>query len=336
MKTAVLFGGTSAERDVSLASGIQVVQALREHGHEVIAVDTARGALSSADEQQLLAKGIGLEPPDSNGLRDFQSSSEVLSKATVFKGVDVVFIALHGGAGEDGTIQASLDLAGMTYTGSGHEACANALDKDIAKRLFRAAGVATADWLKAPVRADEVTEKFGYPVVVKPNKQGSSVGLTIVHSVEELMPAIDLAYKHDNEVMIEQYIDGRELTVGILDEQALEVGEIIPLRGEVFDYESKYQQDGAREIFPADISGQLRLDIQRLGLHAHQALKLEGFSRVDFRMDKQNKIWCLEANTVPGLTAFSLLPKSAQAADISFPELCDRICQLALKKAAQE
>ncbi len=166
--------------------------------------------------------------------------------------IDVVFLALHGGAGEDGRIQAMLDLAGLKYTGSNHIASAAAMDKDLSKRLFRAAGVPTADWLMAPASADEVTRTLGLPVVVKPNKQGSTVGLTVVREAAKIDAAVQLAHRYDDEVMLEKFIAGREFTVGVLDGQALPVGEIIA-PGEVFDYQSKYQVGGAREVFPADI-----------------------------------------------------------------------------------
>jgi len=207
------------------------------------------------------------------------------------------------------------------------------MDKDWSKRLFRAAGVPTAEWRMAPIGAAEAEAALGYPIVVKPNKQGSTVGLTIVRSAGELQPAIDEALRHDDEVMLEAFVPGRELTVGILEDRALAVGEIIPQGGaEIFDYASKYQHGGADEIFPAGLTDEQTRTVQDLGLRAHRALKLEGFSRVDFRMDAQGGLWCLEVNTLPGMTATSLLPQSAAAAGIPFPELCDRICRLAVER----
>ncbi len=332
MRVAVLFGGTSAERDVSIASGAQVVRALREAGHEVIAVDTARGALGAAEEQRLLSAGVAPVPPEEEQLALIRAGAPTaLTEAEELRGVDVVFLALHGGTGEDGTLQALLDLAGIPYTGSGHMASANAMDKDVSKHLFRAVGVPTPDWLMAPVEAWEVEERLGYPLVVKPNKQGSTVGLTVVKHPEQLEAAIEEAYRHDDEVMLERFVPGRELTVGILDERPLAVGEIIPRRSEIFDYESKYQEGGAEEIFPADLSPEKTREVQELGLRVHRSLKLTGYSRVDFRMDEEGILWCLEANTLPGMTSTSLLPQSAQAVGISFPELCDRIVRLAVE-----
>ena len=335
MKIAVLFGGTSAERDVSVASGAQVVKALQQAGHEVLAVDTARGLLPPTEQKRLLATGVAPKPPKHEELALLQSDAASLTKAGALREVEVVFLALHGGTGEDGTIQALLDLAGIAYTGTGVLGSANAMDKDISKRLFRAAGVPTPDWLMAPADADAAEQRLGYPLVVKPNKQGSTVGLTIVKSREALEPAIEFAFRYDNEVMLEQFIPGREFTVGVLEGKALTAGEIIPQESEIFDYRSKYQAGGALEIFPADLDPQQTATLRELAERAHRALKLQDYSRVDFRMDAQGTFWCLEANTLPGMTATSLLPQSAAALGISFPELCDRVCRLALERHRQ-
>jgi D-alanine-D-alanine ligase len=329
MKIAVLFGGTSEERNVSIASAAQIVPALRGLGHDVIAIDTATGRLSSDSEKKLLTAGIAPEPPSGSSLAQMRDSALSMTNASDMRDVDVVFLALHGGAGEDGRIQAVLDLAGLAYTGSNHIASATAMDKDLSKRLFRAAGVPTADWLMAPVLAHDVSEGLGWPVVVKPNKQGSTVGLTIVRNAPDLAAAVALAGRYDNEVMVEKFIPGRELTVGILDGSALPVGEII-VKGEIFDYQAKYQQGGAQEVFPADLSPQAAAKLQELALRAHNALKLGVYSRIDFRMDPQGDFWCLEANSLPGMTSASLLPQAAKVAGIDFPKLCERICRAAL------
>jgi D-alanine-D-alanine ligase len=332
MKIAVLFGGTSSERDVSVASGAQVVKALQEAGHEVLAVDTARGVLGPGDQKRLLSTGVAPKPPKEEELAIIRSDSASLTKSANFKNVDLVFLALHGGSGEDGTIQAFLDLAGIPYTGTGHLGSGRAMDKDVAKQLCRSANIPTPDWLMAPVDTAEVSRQFGYPVVVKPNKQGSTIGLTIVKQVKQLNAAIDFAFRYDDEVMIERFVDGREFTVGILHDRALAVGEIIPIHGEIFDYESKYQPGGAQEIFPAHLSKEQTGFAQRLALKAHRALKLQDYSRVDFRMDADGNFWFLEANTLPGMTAGSLLPQSAAAMGICFPDLCDQICRLAFER----
>jgi len=329
MKIAVLFGGSSEERDVSIASAAQIIPALRSLGHDVVAIDTATGRLARSAEQKMLTSAVATEPPTSRELARLGGTALALAtQAADMRDVDVVFLALHGGAGEDGHIQAVLDLAGLAYTGSNHIASATAMDKDLSKRLFRGAGVPTADWLMAPVAEQEVARALGWPVVVKPNKQGSTVGLSIVREAARLTAALDLAGHFDDEVMVERFVPGRELTVGILEGQALPVGEIIS-KGEIFDYEAKYQKGAAREIFPAALPAAATAEIQRLAVQAHHALKLGAYSRIDFRMDPEGRFWCLEANSLPGMTSNSLLPQAARVLGISFPELCERICRAA-------
>lgn len=332
MKIAVLFGGTSEERDVSIASAAQIIPALRGLGHEVLAVDTATGRLSGSAEQRLLTSGVGPQPPSGSALAGMRQGAPTLVAETAdMRDVDVVFLALHGGTGEDGHIQAVLDLAGLSYTGSNHTASATAMDKDLSKRLFRAAGVPTADWRMAPIGPEEIAGALGWPVVVKPNKQGSTVGLSVVRGPDALAAAVALAQRYDDEVMVERFIPGRELTVGVLEGNALPVGEII-VPGEVFDYQAKYQAGGAREVFPADLAPDIAARAQALAVRAHAALKLGSYSRIDFRMDPAGGIWCLEANSLPGMTAASLLPQAARAAGIGFSALVERICKAGLHK----
>jgi D-alanine-D-alanine ligase len=331
MKIAVLFGGTSEERDVSIASAAQIVPALRALGHEVFAVDTASGRLPPAEEARLLTAGVAPVPPNGADMELVRGRAAALSSNPVdIRGAEVVFLALHGGAGEDGRLQAMLDLAGIAYTGSNHIASAAAMDKELAKRLFLSAGVPTADWLMAPVQAEEVQRKLGWPVVVKPSKQGSTVGLSVVREAADLAAAIQAAAAFDDEVMVEKFIPGREFTVGILEGRALPVGEII-VPGEVFDYHSKYQVGGAREVFPAAITEAESSLVQGYALRAHQVLKLGAYSRIDFRRDAGGGFWCLEANSLPGMTATSLLPQAARVAGIGFPELLERICKGAIR-----
>ena len=334
LKIAVLMGGTSAERDVSLASGIRITEALRKCGHEVVAVDTVSGVLTSGDEQRLLAGGVvKTVPPDTKALVRMNAAMQGTLRA--LPSADVLFLALHGGQGEDGTLQALLDLTGVPYTGSGHLASALAMDKDLSKHLFRAAGVPTADWLMAPATAEQVEVTLGFPVIVKPSKQGSTVGLSIVRTRAELQPAIDEAFVHDDEVMIEDFIPGRELTVGVLGGDTLPVGEIIA-KHEIYDYECKYTPGMAVEEFPARLTDEETRTVQSLARKAFDALKLRGYARIDFRMSPDGTFYCLEANTLPGMTQTSLIPQAAAAAGISFPELCDRIVQLALDRRGGE
>jgi D-alanine-D-alanine ligase len=334
MKITVLMGGTSSERDVSLASGIRIVEALRQRGHQVTAVDTAHGILGPAEEQALLSGGVVKTlPPDTNAL--MRLNAQLPSTLRSLPATDVLFLALHGGQGEDGTLQALLDLTRVPYTGSGHLASALAMDKDLSKKLFRAAGVPTADWLMAPASVDEVRSALGFPVIVKPSKQGSTVGLTLVKQPNMLPAAIEEAFQFDDEVMIEQFIAGRELTVGILGDEALPVGEIIP-KHEIYDYECKYTAGMAEERFPADLSPSETATIQALARRAFDALKLRGYARIDFRMATDGTFFCLEANTLPGMTQLSLIPQAAAASGIGFGELCERIVRLALDQRGGE
>jgi D-alanine-D-alanine ligase len=330
VKIAVLFGGDSMERDVSIASASQVVGALRSRGHQVIAYDSGRGRLTAADEQRLFAGKIDSRPPDKVAV----TSLPTVVSAPDLADVDLVFLAMHGGSGEDGTVQALLDLAGIAYTGSGKLGSALGWDKDVAKRLFLAAGVPTPPWLMAPVSTQVAAQRLGFPLIVKPNGQGSTVGLTLVKTPVELDAALELAGGFDSQVMLERYIEGREITVGVLDDEALAVGEIISATGPIFDYAAKYQVGGAEEIFPAELTAEQTARAQDLALRVHRALKLDVYSRVDFRMDKDGELWCLEVNTLPGLTAASLLPRAAAAVGISFPDLCERICRGALARHA--
>lgn len=280
MKIAVLFGGTSEERDVSIASAAQIIPALRVLGHDVFAVDTATGRLPPADERQLLASGVAPEPPSSAAME------QVRGRAMAF--------------------------------------VPNASD-------IRSAGVPTADWMMAPVQAADVESSLGWPVVVKPSKQGSTVGLSVVRQAADLADAITLAASFDDEVMVEKFIAGREFTVGVLDGTPLPVGEIIS-PGEVFDYQAKYQIGGAREMFPADLPPLEAGQLQEYALRAHRVLKLGAYSRIDFRRDANARFWCLEANSLPGMTATSLLPQAAKVAGISFPKLLERICKGAIRR----
>jgi D-alanine-D-alanine ligase len=330
MRITVLMGGTSAERDVSLASGLRIAAALRERGHQVVTLDTARGTLSAKDEEQLLAKGnvVKKEPPSRDELKRLASETlpQMLRALPALREADVVFMGLHGGYGEDGTIQALLDMAGIRYTGSGHVGSALAMDKDLSKHLFRRAGVPTADWHMArrDASAEDQLRGLPLPVVVKPSKQGSTVGLSIVKRREELTAAIDEAFLYDDEVMIEQFVPGRELTVGVLGEETFPVGEIIP-KHEIYDYECKYTPGMAEEVFPAHISSDRAREAQDLARRAYQALKLRGCARIDFRMTDDGSLFCLEANTLPGMTQTSLIPQGAAAAGTTFPELCEKI-----------
>ena len=332
MKITVLMGGTSSERNVSLASGIRIVQALRSKGHTVTALDPARGVIDAAGEKKLSTGAVGTAPPSLESLSKVAEGTFLPNLTTMkeITGADVVFLALHGGQGEDGTLQALLDMAKVKYTGSGHLSSALAMDKDLSKKLLRAADVTTADWLMAPAEIERVEGILGLPVVVKPSKQGSTVGLTVVKKREDLEPAITEAFRYDDEVMIERFVPGRELTVGVLGDVAFPVGEIIP-KHEIYDYECKYTPGMAEEVFPAKLSPAATARVQEQAVDAFKALKLRGCARIDFRLTTEGEFYCLEANTLPGMTELSLIPQGAAAMGIAFPELCERIARLALE-----
>lgn len=336
MQITVLLGGVSAERDVSLSSGLRIAVGLRERGHAVTCLDPAEGVLSRETEARLLASGVGSAPPSLDALAGLASKSLSPRLATLpeVTRADCVFIALHGGQGEDGTVQALLDMAGVRYTGSGHLASALAMDKHLTKVLLRAAGVSTADWIMAPAPGTEVLEAeavgqaLSWPVVVKPSKQGSTVGLSIVREPGELATAVAEAFRFDDEVMIERFVPGRELTVGIMGDVVLPTIEIVPMK-ELYDYECKYTPGMAKE-FVAELSPEVQARLADEARRAFVALKLRGYARIDFRLDPSGRPWCLEANTLPGMTPTSLIPQAAAAAGVLFPDLCERIVHLAL------
>jgi D-alanine-D-alanine ligase len=329
MKIAVLMGGTSAEREVSLASGMAIVKALREKGHHASAIDTAVGYIPPEQEEGLLPGGVHREPP---AKMEHRLDLVDLAALEQLRTADLAFLALHGGVGEDGTIQALLQIMGIRYTGSGPLGSGIAMDKDVTKRLLRDAQVPTLPWrvARAPSFAydpDTIEDLVGMPCVVKPSREGSSVGLHVVRDRDELAAAVADSSQYDSEVMIERYAKGRELTVGILGEQPLPPVEIRPKKG-IYDYESKYTPGMTEYLCPAPLDEEVTAELQMYAVRAFRVMKLRGYARIDFILAKE-QLWCLEANTLPGMTATSLLPKGAAAAGISFPDLCDRIARAA-------
>lgn len=329
MKIAVLMGGTSAEREVSLASGLAVTKALRDRDHTVFAVDTAHGFVPPDEETELLPDGVRSAPPEN--VEDALDPVEIPKIAQV-RDADVAFLALHGGIGEDGSLQALLEMNGIRYTGSGPLGSGIAMDKDITKRLFRDAEIPTLPWRVA--RAPEfsydhvaIEEEIGFPCIVKPSRQGSSVGLTVVDSADGLDAAIQKASEFDSEVMIERFAKGRELTISLIGGEPLPPIEIRPRSG-LYDYQAKYTAGMTEYICPAPIDGEMTAEAQMYAHRAFRVLKLADYARIDFIL-AQEQLFCLEANTLPGMTATSLFPKAAAAAGISFPDLCDRIVRLA-------
>lgn len=340
MRVVVLMGGSSAERDVSFASGKGIARALEENGHQVLWIDPLQGP-TPLDKESLLARGVRSQPPELSQIKVDHGLKMIKTVEQVFveRKVDVFFIALHGRPGEDGSIQAILDLLEVPYTGSGVLASALAMDKAMAKTLFRQVGVQTADWIFIDERIETLTPRFldrvsraiGFPLVVKPNNEGSTVGFSIVQNKEQLLPALKLAQIYGPETLIEKYIPGREVTVAILEDNVLPVIEIVPRRG-VYDYESKYTKGMTDYQVPAQLEAAVSHYLQDQALKAFQALKCTDYARVDFRLRPDGETYCLEVNTLPGMTETSLVPKAARAAGIEFNALIEKILQMALKR----
>jgi D-alanine-D-alanine ligase len=331
-RIVVLTGGSTPEREVAFAGAAQVVGALRGAGADVAVVDTVSGLLSPTDEHRLLVTSVGRTPPSDDELAMLRESElgPAIVEIPALRDADLAFLVIHGKQGEGGELQALLDLAGIPYTGSDLLGSALAMDKDVAKRLFRSVGIPTPDWLVWPANQKAV-DGLGLPLIVKPSREGSTVGLSVVKSRDALEAAVGLANRYDDQVILERFLPGREFTVGVLGDRALAVGEIIPSH-EIFDYECKYTPGMCREVFPANLESQTTSRIQELALAAHRALKLRDFSRVDFRLDKDGTPYCLEVNTLPGMTRTSLFPQSAGAVGIDFAKACEEIVSLALRR----
>jgi D-alanine-D-alanine ligase len=306
LRVALLAGGRSGEREVSLRGAEGVISAL----------DLSKYDISRYDPATDMVK-LAIDAP----------------------AIDVVFILLHGLFGEDGTVQGFLDLLGLPYQGSGVLGSALAMDKDIAKTLYKVRGLPVPDWaMLTPAAANTpgpLIQKLGLPLVVKPVRQGSSLGMSIAHSEDELAAGIRLAFEYDSEVMAECFVEGREITVGVIGNDSLTplpLVEIIPgSEHPFFDYQAKYQPGATREICPAVFPDEITRKAQSYALTAHRALKLRGYSRTDMIVDKADNIWVLETNTIPGMTPTSLLPQAAAAAGLPFGQLLNKLIELAME-----
>ncbi len=337
MRIAVLLGGSSPERLVSIASGKGIIRALRELGHEVVAIDPALGR-NQIPESELFSQAIETTPPSLEFLAKLSPKNYLAAvESLVTDKFDLAFIILHGKWGEDGTLQSLLELASIPYTGSGIMASAIAMDKVMSKKLFVQHGIPTAQWFDyrkdSSHRAASIKReisKLGYPNVVKPNDSGSSVAISIVRDEGALDAALDEAEKHSDVVLIEKYIPGAELTVSILGDQPLPVIEIRP-HGGFYDYHHKYTKGMTDYLTPAPIEESFALKVQELALETFKSLGCRTFGRVDFRVGEDRIPYCLEVNTIPGMTETSLVPKAAAALGISFKELVARIVELSLK-----
>ncbi|MBQ4530934.1 MAG: D-alanine--D-alanine ligase [Lachnospiraceae bacterium] len=335
MKIVVLAGGTSTEREVSLNSGKMVCKALKSKGHEAVLLDVFMGYESEtpfdlyktqtdADQAAAELSGRMEEVEELVKLRKKEKQGffgpNVL---TLCKDADVVFMALHGQNGEDGKIQAVFELLGITYTGAGYLGSALAMDKGLSKQIFIHYQVPTPKSVLF-TKAASIKEMPFKGAVVKPCCGGSSVGVTIAHTQEEYEKALDAAFALEEEVLVEEYVSGREFSIGVMNGRALPVIEIEPLEG-FYDYTNKYQAGKTKETCPANLSEEITKKLQKEAEHAYRALKLEVYARIDFLLDAEDNIYCLEANTLPGMTATSLLPQEAAAEGVSFEELCETI-----------
>ncbi len=327
MKVAVLMGGRSGEREVSFSTGRGIAHSLRSLGHKVTSLDAADGTKLEPGHE-----GEGARTLAEVRALPRELMLEALQQAAV-READVVFNALHGTFGEDGTVQAVLELMGKTYTGSGVLASALAMDKAMTKRVFEREALPTPHWMLleagVPGSALDTSLLGGYPLVVKPNAEGSTIGLTIVRHPSELEPAIHRAAEHDVQVLVEQYIEGRELTVAVIGELAFPIVEIEPKSG-FYDYTSKYTKGMTTYTCPAKLDKELTRHVRELAVEAAQVLGCRGVARVDFRLTEDDEPSLLEVNTLPGMTPTSLVPMAAAAKGMTYDQLVTRILDLAL------
>ena len=345
MKIVVLAGGLSPERNVSLSSGSMVCQALRDRGHQVALVDLFFGLEDHKGEPEELFnapipdsfKKVSRQAPD---LEQVRASRKWKDTSAIGPGVldlckkaDVVYLGLHGACGEDGRIQAALDLLGVPYTGSGYLSSAIAMDKDLTKRLV-ADKVVTPQWMRVDLteeQLDGLVEEVSLPAVIKPVDSGSSIGVFIANDKVELRHALEESVKLGGRVVIEQYIKGREIQVAVLNGKPLPSIEITPKEG-FYDYENKYQAGKTTEICPAPLTNAETAALEEATRKGFGVLRLRGYARFDFILDQSGTPWCLEANTLPGMTPTSLLPQAAAAVGIGYDELCERMVMMAVQK----
>ncbi len=348
LNIVVLCGGLSPERNVSLTTGAKVQNALVERGHHAIMADLFMGleldrgpaeAFAAATEPAVVA-AIDEAVPDLEAVKRSRKGGMGIFGDNIIelcRYADVVFMALHGGDGENGRIQAAFDLLGIRYTGSGYLGSAIAMNKGMTKQAFLADGILTPKGLHLKKGCDVAgicdAEGLGLPLVVKTCSGGSSIGVYIVNTREEFDSTVRQAFEYEDEIIIEEYIKGRELTCAILGGQPLPPIEIIPKEG-WYDYKNKYQPGMTEEICPADISPEAEANIRSATVAAFKSLKLDGYARMDYILTEDGRPYCLEANTLPGMTPVSLIPQAAAAAGIDYGELCERIISLALNKVS--
>mgnify|MGYP004552319671 FL=1 len=351
MKIVVLAGGLSTERDVSFKTGDMVAKALRENGHQVIVLDVfmgysdkkeeITGIFDRSEEVSVKVEGIPEVAPDlakvKASRKDQSDNFFGPNVIEICQEADIVFMALHGENGENGKIQAVFDLFGVKYTGTGYLGSALAMDKGMAKKLFEHSHIPCPRGaaMKKENRTDDVeTLGISLPCVVKPCCGGSSIGVSIAHTKEEFKAALDEAFRWENELIIEEYVEGREFSVGVIDFKALPVIEIAPVVG-FYDYKNKYKAGSAVETCPADLPEEVSTKMQYYAEQVARALGLDTYSRTDFLLNKKNEIFCLEANTLPGMTPTSLLPQEANVVGMNFNQLCEKLIEISLRKYEQ-
>lgn len=348
MNIVVLAGGLSTERDVSFVTGKNVSDALRRKNHNVILLDVfmgygdepedLTGIFDRCEEASASVTGISAETPDLEAVKKSRKDQSSCffgpNVIELCRMADMVFMALHGENGEDGRIQAAFDLYGIKYTGTGYLSSALAMDKELSKRMFLTNHIPTPAGIS--MNKDNCLSDFSktglkLPCVVKPCCGGSSIGVSIVRTEEDYQKALDDAFRWEEKIIIEDYIKGREFSVGVIDFQALPVIEIAPLEG-FYDYKNKYAAGSAVETCPAELPSHITKAMQGYAEQVARVLNLETYARMDFLLDEQENIYCLEANTLPGMTSVSLLPQEALAVGMDFESLCERIIQISMKK----
>lgn len=342
MKIVVLAGGTSTERDVSIVSGTGVCNGLRAKGHQAILVDVFCGA-ETVDWADPFPREYDVEAASAY-IKSFNPHIEQLKKMRkdffgpnvleLCKKADFVFLGLHGANGEDGRIQAAFDLMGIKYTGTGYLSSAMAMDKGVTKWMFQMKGVPVPGGvtMKRHTRKEDLAELgLAFPVVVKTCCGGSSIGVYIVKDQEEYMKALDAAFVYEEEVVVEEFIQGTEYTVAVVDGKAYPVVQIVPCQG-FYDYENKYKPGAVKENCPAPISSELTRRLQDYAVQGYRALGLESYARLDFIVTDDEKIYCLEANTLPGMTPTSLIPQEAAVLGMDYPTLCEELIRVSEKK----
>lgn len=348
MKIVVLAGGLSTERDVSFKTGEMVTKALRENGHQVILLDVFMGYSNKEedltgifDRAEAVSVKVAAIPETAPDLEKVKAQRKDQSDnffgpnvIELCRMADIVFMALHGENGENGKIQAAFDLFGIRYTGTGYLGSALAMNKGMAKQLFLENGIPTprGTSLKRGEDAAKIeTCGIHFPCVVKPCSGGSSIGVSIVHDKAEYEQALKEAFRWENELVIEEYVKGREFSVGVIDFQALPIIEIAPVEG-FYDYKNKYKAGSTVETCPAELSEQITKEMQGYAEKVAEVLGLNTYSRTDFLLDAEDHIFCLEANTLPGMTPTSLLPQEAKVTDVDFNQLCEKLIESSMRK----